>query len=661
MVEIKKLLKADKEVLFSGTPCQVAGLKKFLGRNYEKLTTVGIVCHGVPSPMVFHKFLGELHDGHIKSVNFREKDVIGWCTGTTVKYTDGYVYRQPDRTCHWFRGFLYNYFLNRICGECPFSAIPRQEDISLADYWRIREWDPKLQDGKGTGLVLLNNDRGKEMFQHIAERLSVCVETSMECALESNPNLAHTFTHSKDREKFFTYLKDHSYEETFQHLRNPKYDVCIVGLGYANNYGGVLTNYALTKTLEDLGKSVLMMERFKEYACGVNLSVAIDFNHKYLNVSEAYDENSVRLLNDQADIFIVGSDQLWNAMHLRNFYRYFLLSFTDDNKKRIAYASSLGKDDINLTPSEKNAFKYLFSRFDAISVRESNAVEWFKKLNIESEHVLDPVFMCDRSHYDRLVQEAGDPPQDPYVFAYILDPKQGGNKFELVNAIASHKGLPAVIEQDLFSETGSLEKRDSSYSFKIERFISHIYHSDFVVTDSFHGACFCIIFRKPFICVANTWRGVSRFESLFIRLNLENRLFYSVESAMQHLDVLQESIPYDQVDSILAELKTKSLAFLTTALDSPKQNKKTDSIPFDDLTEVALFKTRQHLDFLDRKIYELKKHDNSFPHSIWKKVEQKQDCKKVKFLGGAFKKVKTSNKTKYYLLGVRVFFRRRRK
>ena len=573
--QIKKLLDDDKYVLFSGCPCQVAGLNAYLKKSYDKLLTVDLVCHGVPSPAVFQKFLKENYpDSEVVNVDFREKEVLGWTTPTVIKYKNGEVYRKAFNECLYFRGFIANMFLNKHCGDCNFNKIPRQGDITLGDFWQIRQYNEQFTDGKGTGLVLVNNEKGRKFVDYVKSDLKLFEKVPMDFALKSNPNLNCSFKHHKNRDLFFKYLKNHSYEEAFKYAAGEKYDIALMGLGWADNYGAALTNFGLVKTLEKLGKRVLVIDRPKEYHTKKDLNVTRKFNAKHFNISAQYDKNTVILLNEKCDTFMVGSDQVWHWNVLKAFREYFLLEFALESKKKIAYASSFGHYKLDAPLSFKYIFSYLLSRFDAVSVREISGVNICKELGVKATHVLDPVFLCDRENYIQLA-ESVEPKREKnsYIFTYILDPHRGDKKSVLVNA-SEYSGLPLLNVTD-YHEAEKREKwlgLPTEKDLELEEFISNLYNSKCIITDSFHGVCFAIIFKKNFICIANKGRGIARFESLLNRLNLQDRLLYNPEDFAGRENLLEKEIDYDSVYKILEEEKEKSFKFLIDALNTPKES-----------------------------------------------------------------------------------------
>lgn len=188
---IKADLESDRYVLFSGTGCQVAGLRSFLGREYEKLTTVDIVCHGVPSPRLFARYidyLGKKLGEPVESYNFRSKKRHGW--GLFYELEWG----KKSKGGSGFDDPYYNAFLNcktyrEGCYSCRFANCNRQGDITLADFWGIEYINPKFYSKNGVSLVLVNTEKGKRLWKSLDNCID-SADSTLEQAVKMNKNLS---------------------------------------------------------------------------------------------------------------------------------------------------------------------------------------------------------------------------------------------------------------------------------------------------------------------------------------------------------------------------------------------------------------------------------------------------------------------------------------
>lgn len=200
----KEFLESGIPVLYTGTPCQIAGLKHYLRKDYGNLFTVDLVCHGVPSPMVWRKYLDSLSLKDISWVDFRDK-----CTGwkrfsLVVKDGSGNVLfseREDDNV--YMQGFLKNLYLRPSCYRCPSRRGRSGSDLTIADYWGVKKYYPYFDDNDGVGLVLVNTARGLSLFESVRFE---SIETAYHEAIAKNPAIERNFTQLAGRETFFERL-----------------------------------------------------------------------------------------------------------------------------------------------------------------------------------------------------------------------------------------------------------------------------------------------------------------------------------------------------------------------------------------------------------------------------------------------------------------------
>ena len=210
----KEFLEQDKYVLFTGTPCQIEGLYSYLGKEYEKLYTQDIICHGVPSPIVWRKYLEEFnkkYNGKPKEISFREKRNMGWSNyEMKLQYsTDSYI------TSHnkdiYMKAFLSDICLRDSCYACNFKKKNRNSDITLADFWGIDNIDKEMNDDKGTSLVIINSKKGNQLFEKIKQN-TIYKEEDFEEAIKYNPSMINSVKLHKNRENFFKELENNNLE-----------------------------------------------------------------------------------------------------------------------------------------------------------------------------------------------------------------------------------------------------------------------------------------------------------------------------------------------------------------------------------------------------------------------------------------------------------------
>lgn len=186
--QVKQDLLAGRAVLFSGTSCQVAGLRNYLGAPYENLFCVDIVCHGVPSPKAWEAYLQwqeKKHRSKVVAVDFRNKKDYGWRAHVEkLWFQNGHV----SESRVFANLFFEHSILRPSCYECPYKSTVHPGDITLADYWGIEKAAPEFDDNKGVSLVLVNNEAGEKIFESVKEKIrwkETRLEDSMQPALEA--------------------------------------------------------------------------------------------------------------------------------------------------------------------------------------------------------------------------------------------------------------------------------------------------------------------------------------------------------------------------------------------------------------------------------------------------------------------------------------------
>lgn len=206
--DVKRDLDNDKYVLFSGTPCQIAGVLTYLGRENPKLFCVDFVCHGVPSPGIWKKYLEEIAEGrNIKAVDFRSKRE-GWKEyALSIKFDDGKCFYEKAGDNIYMQAFLKDMIVRPACSKCLCRGNGRQSDITIADYWGVWNVEPDMYNRKGVSLVFVNSDKGKEKFSKIADFIK-WKKTDIEEAVRYNSAVIYSSKQSPKREAFFEEYKN---------------------------------------------------------------------------------------------------------------------------------------------------------------------------------------------------------------------------------------------------------------------------------------------------------------------------------------------------------------------------------------------------------------------------------------------------------------------
>ena len=379
-------------------------------------------------------------------------------------------------------------------------------------------------------------------------------------------------------------------------------DILILTQPLHTNYGGLLQAYALQQILKGMGHDVVTDRlgvvrklplwnralRFLYHA--VQFCILKNYRYypyRYLFVSfdkESKAKRSISINTDrfvnthidtidlltrsnesvidavrQFDAIVVGSDQVWRAT-MSDIPTYFL-SFTKAiNVKRIAYAASFGTDDLNeYSKMDMKIASESIKLFDAVSVREKSGVhlcrDYFK---MDAVHVLDPTMLLSKDDYLKLIEEEDKPCSENILLTYVLDRTQEKN--DIIQRVGEALHLTSCENGAVKYFSNVVESNVSECIYpSVSRWVAGFRDAQFVVTDSFHGTVFSIIFNKPFVAILNSKRGSSRFISLLSVLGLENRLISTTNDLLEeHL----KPIDYTEVNKILNDWRYLSISFM---------------------------------------------------------------------------------------------------
>lgn len=368
------------------------------------------------------------------------------------------------------------------------------------------------------------------------------------------------------------------------------------------NYGGTLQAYALQKVLTKLGYTPetinyrkrlskphplkVFLSKIKQLINNGRIyynftnrdnekisSLHSDFIKKNINYS--VEINNVDDLNGYINkngfnAIVIGSDQTWRPKYsprIESFYLDFLAN--NNNLNKIAYAASFGTSSWEYTPELTKRCGDLLKGFNFVSVREVSGVELCKKnFSVQAEHVLDPTMLLNLNDYQEFIDLGYFKENEGKIFCYVLD--EQNEKNSIIEKIVKIK------DKDLFVTFPKKKRKEefcildySLYQYpSIELWLSSYAAADFIITDSFHGTVFSIIFNKPFIAIANEERGSARFTSLLELFHLENRLVSHKGQITNEL--IETDIDYEPVNRKLHELKEICIERLHKSLTRSK-------------------------------------------------------------------------------------------
>lgn len=369
--------------------------------------------------------------------------------------------------------------------------------------------------------------------------------------------------------------------------------IAILTLPLHTNYGGILQAYALQTVLEKMGHTVehlqpkitypflhnpmlmpiVWLKRiYVKYFKGEYENPIFKHPQKYIRKNtdefintfikckflDESDWNST--IGNLYDAIILGSDQVWRLEYAIPFERYFLSFLGDSTIKKIVYGASFGSDDVTWSKTQIAKSRSLVESYAAISVREVSAINLCNTLwGRTPDIVLDPTMLLDVNFYKSLFTKELHCGYHKGILVYILDENQKINEF--ISNVESYKSLKSFkVNSKVEDYTAPISERVQP---PVEHWLKGFMCADFVITDSYHACVFSILFHKPFVCIGNEFRGMSRFVSLLKMFHLENRIIQIDKVDMSQLN---NNINWDIVDLELQKQRKISYEFLWKVL-----------------------------------------------------------------------------------------------
>ncbi|MBQ9760435.1 MAG: polysaccharide pyruvyl transferase family protein [Clostridia bacterium] len=570
--KIKWYLDKGRTLLFCACPCQVAALKKFLGRAYGNLITADVVCHGVPSHLAVEQYVKTLADlDEVDALKFRDKAVYKWSSNIALYKKNGEIIRKHFNESTFYRAFGAGLPMRESCYNCKFARTARVGDFTLGDFWHISEFHQDLNDYNGTSSVFLNNEKAKAIYQTIEPKMYKSYQMPLENAIRYNTQLREPVIRHPARDVFYQLIKNGDFDQVVDNLlKRNHFDVGIAGYWYATNYGSVITYYSLYKAIEAMGYKTVILDRPDKHLDGEPQTVfARVFMNKFANISDSYPYFEQGNYDRLCDKYVVGSDQVWTPGAICDAGYRFFLDFVSDDKTKVAYAPSFGQDKFEARSETKKIVSYLLSRFDAVSVRENTGVDICEReFNIDAVQMIDPIFLNNREFYDRIAEYSNKRIETPYVLSYILDPDE--SKRNMLLKTQEEKGLTLVNLLD--GRYGTFDRNNEKLNLpntlkdvNEEEWIRLFRDSDFVITDSHHGFAMAVIFNKPVICIMNKSRGGTRFTSLLGWLGMLDRLVDKDEDINEKKYLFGE-YDYSAVNQVIETKRAEALRWLSDSL-----------------------------------------------------------------------------------------------
>lgn len=353
--------------------------------------------------------------------------------------------------------------------------------------------------------------------------------------------------------------------------------VGIIGYWFATNYGGVASYYSLYRTVKKLKYEPVLVENPYFYVDkeGEDVFSRNFFREIGADICKPYRIEELEKLNEKADVFILGSDQVLTTSSIRGFGKLFLMEFADENKRRIAVSASCGGDNLNSNDELITYAKSQLSKFAKISVREFAGVDIVKeRFGLKADFMMDPIFFTDAQNYRQIGEKACIPKSDPYLLAYILDPTEDKKAAILKMSEMLELNIKIVLDGRKFTHeknNASLGMRaDTLPELDFKQWLHYYSNAAYVITDSFHGAAMSLILNKPVVIYANYKRGYPRFVSLIKLFEIKDRMIEKSEQIVESL--VKEEIDFDHINKIIEEKKEKAKSWIVHAIESDQKD-----------------------------------------------------------------------------------------
>lgn len=350
---------------------------------------------------------------------------------------------------------------------------------------------------------------------------------------------------------------------------NGKYDIGVVGCWYWGNYGSLLNGYATYSILSGLGLHVLNIVTPNN---GFEPHAKKFFKAAYPAdaISDVLSFDRLHEYNEICGAFLTGSDQIWNNASTLPYNKFFRLSFAEQGKKKISFATSFGNSVAPPNEETEKIYSDLLQKYSYISVREDVGVEICKRYyGVRATQLMEPVLDVDLGVWKKLAEKSDYAEEKgPYLLAYILDPT--AEKAKAIQYYAQKLGIKFINVLDGFSGRYAANKSKLNLPNTLPNItccdlLKYIEGASFIISDSFHGTAFAIAYNKPFISITNKQRGISRFQTLLGKLGLMGRLVDDKnipkdEKFLFHID-------YTHVNEVLQKEKERAVAWLKNAVE----------------------------------------------------------------------------------------------
>ncbi|MBN1990360.1 MAG: polysaccharide pyruvyl transferase family protein [Bacteroidales bacterium] len=344
-------------------------------------------------------------------------------------------------------------------------------------------------------------------------------------------------------------------------------NVGILTFHCATNYGGVLQAYSLSKLIKRKGYNVEFINLRPNNISNdkpkrpTDFLFRLVFNRFEKNYYPKYthlikNESDLVFLNNKFDFFIVGSDQVWNKEITKDIFKSYFFDFVNKGKPKIAYAASFGSAEPVFNNQEKEEIITLLKEFTVITLREDSGKKYCENiLGISAKVVLDPTLLL--NDFSEIIK-CNVPKNSDIICLKFIKSKEF---IEIANYLATELDCSVKLVNSPQKYPGI----KNIYFPSVDKWLSLIFNAKFVITDSFHALCFCIMFKKDFIVVPGKIERFTRLQNLLVLLEIENRVFQSIEE-FKNSNIWNCRIDFEKVHNRLNQERECSMFVLEEAL-----------------------------------------------------------------------------------------------
>ena len=355
----------------------------------------------------------------------------------------------------------------------------------------------------------------------------------------------------------------------------------IIGYWFATNYGGVASYYSLYNNLKKMGYYPFLVENPYYYTDreGIDVFSRNFFKEQKVELSSPYNLDNLDKLNQEANTFVLGSDQVLTRSSIQAFGKLFLMEFANDNKKRIAISASCGGDNLEGIGDLLDYIKKQLLCFSKISIREFAGLNVIReKFGVKADFMIDPIFLTSREEY---IQIGKMEKNKPYILAYILDPSDDKREGILRISEWMNMDVKIVLDGRKFTHEKNKELMNLPHltlpELDFPQWMNYYINASYIITDSFHGTAMSLILNKPFVSFVNYKRGYPRFQTLVKLFDIGEHLINNSSELLK--EKVFQNLNYKVINQKIEEYGREARRWILSALETDKNQMKKIQLP----------------------------------------------------------------------------------